>query len=120
MNLVYNPDTLITSKEEEMELPQSPAFYEDPMDAIFRMFQENGTGNPPYAPIDQTTAVRQPEPIKPKLCPFRKHIHFKNDKDAYDIALNFANHMEEEFLPCVKSECMFYNAYAPGGPCCTK
>ena len=116
---MYNPDTLITSKEEQYEIPPAPTFREDPMDAVFRMFQENGTGNPLYIPVDQTTAVNQLEPEKPKLCPFRKRTWFYTS-DNYHSVPEYANHMEEEFLPCVKNECMFYNAYAPGGPCCTK
>jgi len=123
VNLMYNPDTLITSKEEQYEIPPAPTFREDPMDAIFRMFQENGTGNPPYIPVDQTTVVRQPEPIKPKLCPFRKKtVFYQNDYttriEGEKVMLNLprAEWMEEEFLPCIREKCAVWNE--KGQVCC--
>lgn len=108
---MYNPDTLITSKEKQYEIPPAPTFIEDPMDAIFRMFQENGTGNPPYVPVDQTTAVHQPEPIKPKLCPFRKKIYAMatNSEHTFNVYLSKAEYFEEEFQPCLREQCAVWN-----------
>lgn len=107
VNNMYNPNnTLITSKEEQYEIPSAPTFRENPMDAIFRIFQENGTGDPSPDWLQPSTSVEStPQQVQPKLCPFRKRIHFRNDKDPYDVALNFANHMEEEFQPCLREQC---------------
>jgi len=125
---MYNPDNLIVSKE-EMELPQAPTFREDDYPYPWKPFKSNGgTGDPqPDWSQPSTTAISQPEPIKPKLCPFRKKtIFYQNDYATHiegeKVMLNLprAEWMEEEFLPCVQSECMFYNLYAPGGPTCTK
>ena len=111
-----------------MELPQSPVFYED-YPYPWKPFKNNG-GTGDHSPDllnPSTTVILQPEPVAPKLCPFRKKtVFYQNDYTTHaegeKVMLNLprAEWMEEEFLPCMKNECMLYNAYAPGGPCCTK
>ena len=62
--------------------------------------------------------VSLPPVMIKKLCPFRKHTIFK--KNGVKVQRQYATDTEEEFLPCIQSDCMFYNLYAPGGPVCTK
>jgi hypothetical protein len=101
---MYNPDVLITSKEEKMELPQSPVFYEE--DYPWKPFKSNGgTGDiPPNWTEPSTTVERELKPIQPKFCPFRKHIWFADSHCDYTVP-QYANHMEEEFQPCLRERC---------------
>ena len=94
-----------------LDLPQPPVFYEEEYPYPWKPFKSNGgTGDPSPEWLQPSTSVEPtPQHVQPKLCPFRKHIHFKNDKDAFDVALNFANHMEEEFQPCLREQCAVWN-----------
>ena len=94
-----------------LDLPHPPVFYEEDYPYPWKPFKSNGgTGDAPADWLQPSTTVEPtPQQVQPKLCPFRKHIHFKNDRDAYDVALNFANYMEEEFQPCLRERCAVWN-----------
>lgn len=94
-----------------LDLPHPPIFYEDDYPYPWKPFKSNeGTGDAPADWLQPSTTIEPtPQPVPSKLCPFRKRIHFKNDRDAYDVALNFANHMEEEFQPCLREQCAVWN-----------
>ncbi len=104
--------------EKLLDISQSPVFYEDDYPYPWKPFKSNeGTGDAPADWLQPSTTVEPtPQPIPSKLCPFRKHIHFKNNKDAYDVSLNFTTHMEEEFLPCIREKCAVWNE--KGQVCC--
>ena len=111
---MYNPNIIITSKEEKLELPQPPVFTQ--LDDMF-FYDKKGTGdwNEPAA---AGTAIPQPEPIAPKLCPFRKKTYAmaSNSEHNFNTYLNKAEYFEEEFLPCIREKCAVWNE--KGQVCC--
>ena len=109
---MYNSDTPITSKEEKMELPPSPVFYEDDYPYPWKPFKSNGgTGDTPVDYLKPSTSgIPEPKPIAPKLCPFRKRIYFKSGNDV--TVLKYAQHFEEKFQPCLREECAAWNEKA--------
>lgn len=93
-----------------MELPQSPTFYEDDYPYPWKPFKSNGgTGDTPVDWLQPSTTVEPtPPPVVSKLCPFRKRTWFYTS-DNYNSVPEYANHMEEEFLPCLHEQCAMWN-----------
>ena len=50
---------------------------------------------------------------KIKFCPLRKRTYFMAtiSKHNLNVAAKDAEFMEEEFLPCLKEDCMLYSQY---------
>ena len=89
----------------EFELPNSPELYLDPP---WKPFKSNGTGDDPQTWIlPSTTAGPAPQPIKPKICPFRKKTYGMagNGSETWQVSMNSAEFFEEEFQPCLCEQC---------------
>lgn len=101
-------------KEEKMELPQPPVFYEDDYPYPWKPSKSSGgTGDAPADWIEPSTTVEPtPQPVQPKLCPFRKKIYAKadlSDGSSTQATIKYANHFEEEFQPCLREQCAVWN-----------
>jgi len=84
------------------ETLRPPVFYTDPIyDPI------HGT----WIPYPESKTVEPKVVQSIKLCPFRKRTIFQTtDKDKpVEVSSMCATYMEEDFLPCIKEECMLYN-----------
>lgn len=68
------------------------------------------TNSPIFWEQPSTTAIPEPKVVKSKLCPFRKRIYAmaSNTEHTFNTYLGHAEFFEEEFLPCLGEECMFY------------
>ena len=92
-----------------LDLPQPPVFYEDDYPYPWKPFKSNkGTGDAPVDWLQPSTTVEPaPQPITPKLCPFRKLIFFKSGVNI--TVPKYAKCMEEEFQPCLREQCAMWN-----------
>lgn len=92
-----------------LDLPQPPVFHEDDYPYPWKPFKSNGgTGDAPANWLQPSTTVEPtPQPVTPKLCPFRKLTFFKSGNDV--TVPQYANHMEEEFQPCLREQCAVWN-----------
>ena len=105
-----------------LDLPQRPVFYEDDYPYPWKPFKSNGgTGDTPADwPQPSTPVEPTPQPVQPKLCPFRKNTYFYSwsDNAPISVEITHAEFCEEEFQPCMMGLCMFYQPFGPDGPTC--
>lgn len=98
---MYNPDQLVVTKE-ETRFPWEPF--------------KSRTGDPPTSTEPSTTVVPTPQPIPPKLCPYRKQTVYMTmyHGSRVEVSISEATFSEEFFLPCME-DCMCYAKYASNG-----
>ena len=92
-----------------LDLPHPPVFYEDDYPYPWKPFKSNGgTGDAPAEWLQPSTTVEPtPQPVQPKLCPFRKMTFFKSGNDV--TVPQYAQYMDEEFQPCLREQCAVWN-----------
>ena len=92
-----NQEKLNQIMNDMLEYARSPQFFED----------KGGTGDFPNYLQPTSTATPTPQPVAPKLCPFRKLTFFKSGNDV--TVLQYAQYMDEEFQPCLREQCAVWN-----------
>lgn len=121
-----NQEQINEIMEKIIDLPQPPILYEDDYPYPWKPFKSNGgeTGDTPpsYNKPTLTVETEYDEPVKPKLCPFRKNTYFYTydgmRNGVVSSEMKHAEFSEEEFQPCLQFECMLYELNGPDGPSC--